>query len=50
MKKINALFLLSVISISLLILAETSTANAIQGSAKVYIICLTGVGGWSFPD
>ena len=51
MKKFRTLPLLSIIvTSSLLMTGITPKALAEAGSAKVYIICLSGVPGWSFPN
>jgi len=44
MKGLNACVLLSIIVISLFPLITMPPAMAAQGQAKVYIICLSGVG------
>jgi len=46
MKGLNTCILLSIIVVSLFPLITMPPAMAAQGQAKVYIICLSGVGGW----
>ncbi|MDH5754150.1 MAG: hypothetical protein OEY95_02940 [Candidatus Bathyarchaeota archaeon] len=50
MRRTKAFLLLTMILIPSYILITAPPAKADEGYAKVYIICLPDVGGWTFPD
>jgi hypothetical protein len=49
MRGLKRCILLSLLILSAVI-SNAKTSLAYQGKVKVYIICLSNVGGWSFPN